>query len=133
MPRDLALNFELGGDWVFTGHRDLQLVDGPALIKQRIMVRLFIQKPWDYDPSRGSLGSRLHEMLHYPRARALQELELVVREALEPLREVRVVKCDIDEQVDERQVNIHITYEIIDEFSVFSEGSQQTLSFQLFG
>jgi hypothetical protein len=132
MPTDLALNFSNEGDLVFAANRDLQVVTGPDLIKQRIMVRLFIQKPWDYDPTGGTLGSRLYDVTHYQRRRALSYVELIVREALEPMNEIRVTDVVIKETDDERRIEIYIQYVIIDDLSIASEAIEQDLVVQLF-
>lgn len=110
MAWDLAI--DLGtGDLVWTGINDIASRSGDALDKQRIHVRLFIERgEFIYDPTHGALGSRITDALHLPRQRALQEIGLMVREALEPMEDIEITDVGVVEQDDGRSVLLNISY-----------------------
>lgn len=85
MAYDLALD-PVTGDWLFSGNRDFQGVEGEQVIAQRIRNRLrIVRRAWQLDPSDGALGSRLEEAFRLPRGRLMRELRLMVDEALAPM------------------------------------------------
>jgi phage gp46-like protein len=85
MAYDLAID-PVTGDWLFSGNRDFQGVEGEQVIAQRIRTRLrIVRRAWALDPSDGALGSRLEEAVRLPRGRVLRELRLMVDEALAPM------------------------------------------------
>lgn len=99
MAYDIAIDLKTG-DLVWTGINDFGSRDGDALDKQRIHVRLFIERgEFIYDPTNGALGSRLLDILRLPRQRALVEAELYVREALEPMDDIEVSSVGVEEVI----------------------------------
>lgn len=112
MAWDIAINLQTG-DLVWTGVTDFGSRDGSALDQQRIHVRLFIERgEFVYDPEGGALGSRLLDILRLPRARALLEADLYVREALEPMDDIQVTKVEVLEvEEDARMVRLNISYQ----------------------
>jgi hypothetical protein len=99
MAWDVAIDL-VTGDLVWTGVNDFGSRDGSALDKQRIHVRLFVERgEFIYDPTNGALGSRLLDILRLPRQRALNEAELYIREALEPMDDIEVVNVGVEEVV----------------------------------
>ena len=97
MAWDIAIDL-VTGDLVWTGINDFAARDGSALDKQRIHVRLFIERgEFIYDPTNGALGSRLLDILRLPRQRAINEADLYVREALEPMDDIEVVNVGVEE------------------------------------
>lgn len=99
MAWDIAIDL-VTGDLVWTGINDFASRDGSALDKQRIHARLFIERgEFIYDPTNGALGSRLLDILRLPRQRALNEADLYVREALEPMDDIEVVNVNVEEVV----------------------------------
>jgi hypothetical protein len=99
MAWDIAVDL-VTGDLVWTGVNDFAARDGSALDKQRIHVRLFIERgEFIYDPTNGALGSRLLDILRLPRQRALNEADLYVREALEPMDDIEVVNVAVEEVI----------------------------------
>lgn len=114
MAADIGID-KRTGDWLFSANVDLQRVYGNDVTLQRIHTRLKIARGWVGD-STGTLGSRLRDILHLPRGRALAEARLYVEEALEPMTDIRVLDVDVQE-VDEnmREIKINIVAEVIDE------------------
>lgn len=111
MATDLALDYNTG-DLVISPTGDLDLRTGTKTIDQRIRVRLrIIQGAWAFDPSNGTLGSRIREMYRMPTWRAASELGLVIREALEPMEDIAVQSVDVAQDADdERKLHLQITY-----------------------
>ena len=117
MAWDIAVDL-VTGDLVWTGVNDFAARDGSALDKQRIHVRLFIERgEFIYDPTNGALGSRLLDILHLPRQRALNEADLYVREALEPMDDIEVANVGVEEvlvpvtgAVDQRVIRLTVSY-----------------------
>lgn len=104
MPLDLALDYNTG-DLKIAPNKDIERRVGEATIEQRIRVRLRIfQGEWALDPTGGQLGSRLHDVSRLPSWRAAQEAGLVIREALEPMDDIRVQ--DVQVSVDDKNVRI---------------------------
>lgn len=98
MSWDLAIDFRTG-DLVWTGNNDLGSRGGEDIDKQRIHVRLFIERgEFIYDPTHGGLGSRLLDVVHLPRERAIMEAPLYVREALAPMEDIEIVSVEAVEQ-----------------------------------
>lgn len=111
MAWDIAINLQTG-DLMWTGTNDFASRDGTDLDKQRIHVRLFIERgEFIYDPSNGALGSRLLDILHLPRARALAEADLYVREALEPMEDIAVTEVGIEELSDSRTIRLKVGFQ----------------------
>jgi phage gp46-like protein len=87
---DLAIDYTTG-DLLNAPNRDIQGRTGPDVYEQRIRIRLKIQRgTWALDPSGGELGSRILELARVSSARAVQEIEQYVREALEPMTDITV-------------------------------------------
>lgn len=97
MAVELALDFGTR-DLVIAPNKDLDIRTGQSTVDQRIRVRLWIiQGEWTLDPTGNRLGSRLRDALRLPSWRAVQEVPLIVREALEDMDDIRVmdVQCEI--------------------------------------
>lgn len=115
MTTDLALDF-LTGDLVVTPSNDFGLVSGIDAVEQRIRVRLKIHsQTWELDPTDGTLGSHLTELARLPTYRVLEELPLVVKEALAPMDDIRVV--DVTTSLNENvptQVDFVVVYTMVE-------------------
>ena len=94
MSWDLALSPYQ--DLIFSANRDLQYVDGVALVNQRIITRLqIIRGTWLFDDS-ATLGSRLDLVLAEDQVQGPPNIEGLVREALEPIRdEIEIENIDV--------------------------------------
>lgn len=115
MSLDLAIDFNTG-DLLIAPNKDIERRIGEATIEQRIRVRLRIyQGEWELDPTGGQLGSRLHDVARLPAWRAAQEAGLVIREALEPMDDIRVqdVQVNVDDK-NERILDVAISYAHVD-------------------
>jgi phage gp46-like protein len=100
------------GDWIFSGNRDIQDVIGAAVILQRINARLRIPRgEWLYDVDR-DLGSRLYLAERYQMPRTLREAGEMIREALEPMTDVRVVSVETEVRGVTEAVAI-VNYEMV--------------------
>lgn len=115
MATDIAQN-PSSGDWIFSGNNDFQLVLGDQTVLQRIQTRLRIVKGWDLDPSNGLLGSRLEQALHIPRGRALREIPLMIREALDPMLDIEIGEIQVHEFDGEESGSVRVTieYEVVE-------------------
>lgn len=112
MAIDLAIDNN-SGDLMFAPNQDLATKQGIATIEQRIRVRLrTIQGTWDLDPD---LGSRVLDATRMPVWRALDEIPLVVKEALEPMDDIIVSDVVCAQDSDRPQtIGITIKYNILD-------------------
>lgn len=91
---DLAVSEN--GDLMFQANRDLLGVSGAALIEQRIRTRLKIPRgSWTYDDDK-SLGSRLHIVLNHDVERAMTEIPVFVREALDEMEDITILDVSLD-------------------------------------
>ena len=113
MATDLAIDYNTG-DLIVSPTKDLSVRTGLGVVEQRIRVRLrAYYGMWDIDPS---LGSRLHDMLRMPDARARQTAELAVREALEPMTDITVHGVSVTtDPKDSRKINLSITYAMLED------------------
>ena len=110
MAWDLAIDLKTG-DLIWTGNNDFGSRGGEDLDKQRIHVRLFIERgAFLYDPTHGGLGSRLLDAIHLPRERAIIEAPLYVREALDAMHDIEIIDVKAKEQTDPRQLLIEVSY-----------------------
>jgi hypothetical protein len=110
MSWDLAIDFGTG-DLVWTGNNDFGSRGGSDVDKQRIHVRLFIERgEFLYDPTHGGLGSRLLDVTHLPRDRAIIEAPLYVREALSSMEDVEITNVQAVEQEDPTVLKLEISY-----------------------
>lgn len=127
MPLDLAIDYNTG-DLVIAPNKDLDVRTGMATIEQRIRVRLRMrQGEWLLDTSGGTLGSTLHDATRQPTWRAVQEIPLIVKEALAPMGDISVRDVAVDVDVDDpRMVHLTIAYSILD---AGPESEEQTLAF----
>lgn len=100
------------GDWVFSGNRDLLGIGGDAVTLQRINTRLRVPRgEWLYDVDR-DFGSRLYLTTRYPITRTLQESAEIVREALDPMVDVKVLSVEADLQEND-EVVLTVNYQTI--------------------
>jgi phage baseplate assembly protein W len=112
LARDLAIDYNTG-DLIIAPTKDLDLRTGSGTIEQRIRVRLKVWGgEWDINPT---LGSRLYDVIRMPNWRAVNEIELAVREALEPMEDITIqnVRVELDED-DARVASLAITYASLD-------------------
>jgi phage gp46-like protein len=110
VPWDLQIsNFS---DIVFGPSRDWQPITGEDLLKQRIMLRLRMQRgSWILDDTH-DLGSNLHLSLRMQQPIALEELDTLVAEALEPMSD-EITISDIEvkpSETDERAVDLLVKF-----------------------
>lgn len=91
-------------DLLFGPSRDLQPVTGEALLQQRVILRLRMQRgSWILDDSH-DLGSNLHLTLRMQQPIALEELDTLVAEALEPMND-EITVLNIEVKPSETDVN----------------------------
>jgi phage gp46-like protein len=111
MPWDLQIsNFS---DLMFGPSRDWQPITGEELLKQRIILRLRMQRgSWILDDS-GDLGSNLHFTLRMQQPVALEELDTLVTEALEPMSdEITVLDIEVKpSEVDINAIDLLVTFQ----------------------
>lgn len=132
MAYDFATD-PLTGDWLFSGNRDVQGVEGEQVVAQRIRHRLrIVRGSWALDPSDGALGSRLEQMLRLPRQRAILEARIMVEEALSPMDDVTVTDVQVVEQ-GTTTLKLTILYQIIqgDDFVPDTDRLNETLTIEL--
>lgn len=129
---DIAIDFRTG-DLKLSAHRDFAGISGPDEVVQRIHVRLMIERGgWLYDPTDGQLGSRLQGTTNMLPGRALGEVDLLIREALQPMNDIAIV--DIETLIDpdnERQIVAHITYRQVSDPNETEVDTTQTISMPL--
>lgn len=132
MATDLAQDSN-SGDLLFAPNLDLERRVGQSTIDQRIRIRLRIhQGEWDIDPTGGQLGSTLSETVRLPIDRALQEIPLVVKEALLPMEDILVQQVIATPNEDDpRAIDMTILYQVHDDGS--SEAETQTTTLTLVG
>jgi phage gp46-like protein len=91
-------------DLLFGPSRDWQTVTGEALLQQRIMLRLKMQRgSWILDDTK-DLGSNLYLALRMGQDSGLGELEALVAEALEPISD-EISIAEIQVEPNEHDVN----------------------------
>lgn len=121
------------GDWLFDSRRDLQSVEAENLIQQRVHVRLMVERgEFIYDRS-GSLGSRLRSVLGMGLPRGGPALEMLIREALEPMDDIAISDITVysygdgsGKVTDPRSLLAQIKYSIVFTLSsdLVSSGSE---------
>lgn len=130
MAVDLAIDYN-SGDLLVAPNKDIATRTGASTVEQRIRVRLrVIQGEWILDPTGGTLGSRLREAMRLPVFRAVQEVPLLVREALLPMTDIDVtdVEC-VSDDTDSTAVAITIIYSTLDDTGQTNlEGLSTTLT-----
>jgi len=126
VPIDLAIDYNTG-DLVIAPNKDLEVRSGQQTIEQRIRVRLRIfQGEWTLDPTGGTLGSTLHDAVRLPTWRAIEEIPLIVKEALEPMDDIEVRSVDaVLDPDDARTVDLTISYAQLGD----ANPEEQTLAF----
>lgn len=112
MTTDLAIDYNTG-DLIVSPTNSIDVRTGLGTVEQRMRVRLRVwHGEWDIDPS---LGSRLREVMRMPNWRATSEVELSIREALEPMDDVTVQHVTVTQDPDDaRKINVGITYVVND-------------------
>lgn len=134
MSQDLAFDPNTG-DLVLSPNVDIQFVLGDQVVAQRIRNRVRIERGWDYDPTDGTLGSRVMSGVRMNMARATTEIPLLVKEALAPMTDVNVVSVEAEpSQDDSHQLLVHIKYEVIDQSDVMpaaQEAVEEQITVQL--
>jgi hypothetical protein len=116
MAVDLAIDYNTG-DLVLAPNFDFAVRTGTEVTSQRIRVRLrAIAGEWTVDPTGGQMGSRLIDVLRLPAWRAEAEAEDVIRQALEPMEDIklRAVKVSVNED-NVRSLNVTVTYVPVEE------------------
>lgn len=114
MATDLAFDFGKR-DLVVAPNLDIDICTGQATVDQRIRVRLLIrQGQWELDPTDGRLGSRMGEMFRLPPQRAIVEIPLVVREALQDMTDISLVDVQATVGEDNRSIDIVILYQMVE-------------------
>lgn len=129
---DFAIDINTG-DWVFSGNRDIQGVQGNQVVAQRIHTRLSIVRgTWHLDPTNGSLGSRLETLFRIPRQRALLEARLMVEEAVASMDDVNLTNVTIEEE-GLGGLRLKIDYEVTqsDDFLPASDRLNESLTIDL--
>lgn len=114
MPVDFAIDF-VTGDLVLSPSGDAELRSGIGVIEQSIRSRLRIARmKWPLDPTDGTLGSGLYDVFRLPTDMAITTVPLLVREALEPMREILVMDVQAAVNKDEiKQIDISLTYKLV--------------------
>lgn len=111
MPLDLAIDPNTR-DLVIAPHGDIAVRTGGEVVKQRITNRLrIVAGEWHLDPTNGTLGSRMRELMRMPAFQVVTDAPRVIREALEPMDDVIVhdVQVAIDPN-DQRRLAISLKY-----------------------
>lgn len=103
---DLQIDLRTG-DLVWNSIRDLSAVEAENLIRQRIHVRLKVERgAFIYDEA-GTLGSRLNSLLDAGVPRAAANIEMIVREALEPMTDIVVTDVVVNYYGDGTDAVVH--------------------------
>ena len=119
MAVDLAIDFNTG-DLLVSPNNGVEIRTGQATVDQRMRVRLKVYAGrWELDPSGTGLGSRLHDAKRYPVWRAVTEIGLMVREALEPMEDISVQDVIVTENPeDAKTVDFTVIYTMVEEEEV---------------
>jgi hypothetical protein len=108
MAYDLAL--AANGDLIFAANRDFLGVSGTPQIEQRIRMRIKIPRgSWVYDENQ-RIGSRIHRVLQQAPDRAVIEIPIFVREALDGMSDVSIQ--DVQVVMDGRSIRVVIDYAV---------------------
>lgn len=119
MAVDLAIDFN-SGDLLIAPNNGIEVRTGQATVDQRMRVRLKVfAGSWELDPTGTLLGSRLHEAKRLPVWRAIVEVGLMVREALEPMDDVDVQDVIVTQNPqDAKSVDFTVVYSMVGEGDV---------------
>lgn len=125
MSVDLALDRSTG-DLAASPSNDLLLVSGIDVVRQRIRTRLKIQLgTWTINDDTEQIGSTLDALLRLPVFRVIDELPLVVKEALAPMSDIRVIEVDVaPDPNDPKAVGFTVSYQVVDD-----QGASDVLTF----
>lgn len=109
------LHISAFNDLIFGTKRDFQIVTGDHLLEQRVMLRLRMKRgSWVLDETK-DLGGNLDFALRMNMPTAIDELELLVAEALEPISdEIAIESIDIYHVHSDGSLHVH------------EEGNEQT-------
>ena len=119
MSWDLAISRY--GDLIFAGNRDFAGISGTPLTEQCIRTRIKIPRgSWVYDINE-RIGSRVHRALTSGVDKAIQEIPIFVREALDDMDDVVVGEVQITPDESGRELNLIIGYSI----TTFPEGATE--------
>jgi hypothetical protein len=120
MAYDLAL--ASNGDLIFAANRDLLGVSGTPQIEQRISLRIKIPRgSWVYDEDQ-RLGSRMHRALQQSPDRAMVEIPIIIREALDDMDDIAIGEVQLRENA--LSIDIVIDYTIM----TLPEGAGEPIS-----
>jgi hypothetical protein len=111
---DLAIDFNTG-DLLIAPNNGIEIRTGQATVDQRMRVRLKVfAGSWELDPTGTLLGSRLHEAKRLPIWRAIGEVGLMVREALEPMEDVDVQDVIVEQNpLDAKSIDFTVVYAMV--------------------
>jgi hypothetical protein len=135
MATDLAI--DNNGDLVFSGARDLMIVTGQEQVEQRIRQRLLLPRGASTNDPGEIVGSDIHKSLRRvtkANQRALNDLSFRVQEALAPMEEIQVIGVEMEFSADERQLNIHVLYQMtpnVDDVAAISDSGVTSLDILL--
>jgi phage gp46-like protein len=100
-------------DLMYGPGRDFQTITGDALLQQRIMLRLRMTRgSWILDDTK-SLGSNLNFALRMGQPAALEELDTLVHEALEPISdEISIAEIQVKpSETDVNAIDLLVRYQ----------------------
>lgn len=115
MPVDLAIDPNTR-DLIVSPRGDFSLRTGNEVVRQRIINRLRIAAgEWHLDPTEGTLGSHMKDLMRMPTFQVETDAPRVIHEALEPMEDVNIldVQCAIDPK-DSRKLNVALTFSVVE-------------------
>lgn len=130
MALDLRIDFQ-NRDLTLSPVSDLAIAQGDDLVRQRVLIRLIVERgTFEYDPT-GTLGSRIMLLARATGINVFQAVDQAVREALEPMADIRVVAVNAayalmsdDVTEDKRTIRVEVRYVMVENQA--SPGDEQT-------